>query len=96
MLFDGMCPLCQRAVRMLKPLDWFKIAGDDKKFVDAEATIDVAARKLKMQKVERILQDAAVVVQPMWRPVFILASVRVHGYQAHPARQMQLNKVWLS
>ena len=23
-----------------KPLDWFQIAGDDKKFVDAEATID--------------------------------------------------------
>jgi peptide/nickel transport system substrate-binding protein len=68
----------------------------DQALADAEATFDVAARKLKMQKVERILQDAAVVVQPMWRPVFILASVKVHGYRAHPARQMQLNKVWLS
>jgi peptide/nickel transport system substrate-binding protein len=49
-----------------------------------------------MQKVEKILRDAAVVVQPMWRPVFILASVKVHGYKPHPARQIQLNKVWLS
>jgi peptide/nickel transport system substrate-binding protein len=68
----------------------------DNALSEAEATVDVPARKAKMQRVEKILQDAAVVVQPFWRPVFILASSRVHGYQAHPARQMQLNKVWMS
>jgi len=68
----------------------------DKALSEAEATVDVPARRAKMQRVEKILQDAAVVVQPFWRPVFILASSRVHGYQAHPARQMQLNKVWMS
>jgi peptide/nickel transport system substrate-binding protein len=68
----------------------------DQALSDAEATLDVAARKAKMQKVEKILQDAAVVIQPMWRPVFILAAAKVHGYNAHPARQMQLNKVWIS
>jgi peptide/nickel transport system substrate-binding protein len=68
----------------------------DKALSDAEATIDVQARRAKMQKVEKLLQDAAVVIQPMWRPVFILASAKVHGYKAHPARQMQLNKVWMS
>jgi peptide/nickel transport system substrate-binding protein len=62
---------------------------------DAESTIDVAARKTKMLKVETLLRDAAVVVQPLWRPIFILASSRVHGYSPHPARQMQLTKVWL-
>ncbi len=68
----------------------------DQALSDAEATLDVAARKAKMQKVEKILQDAAVVIQPMWRPVFILAAAKVHGYNAHPARQMQLTKVWIS
>ena len=68
----------------------------DQALSDAEATLDIGARKAKMQKVEQILQDAAVVVQPMWRPVFILAAAKVHGYNAHPARQMQLNKVWIS
>jgi peptide/nickel transport system substrate-binding protein len=63
---------------------------------DAESTIDVAARKAKMLNVERILQDAAVAVQPLWRPIFILASARVRGYSPHPARQMQLTKVWLA
>jgi peptide/nickel transport system substrate-binding protein len=68
----------------------------DEALSDAESSIDVRVRKAKMQKVEKILQDAAIVVQPMWRPVFILASAKVHGYKAHPARQMQLNKVWMS
>jgi peptide/nickel transport system substrate-binding protein len=63
---------------------------------DAESTIDVAARKAKMRNVEKILQDAAVAVQPLWRPIFILASARVRGYSPHPARQMQLTKVWLA
>jgi peptide/nickel transport system substrate-binding protein len=68
----------------------------DRALADAEATLDVTQRKLKMQKVEQILQDAAVVVQPFWRPVFSLTAGRVHGYLPHPARQMQLNKVWLA
>ncbi len=62
----------------------------------AEATIDVGERIQKMRKVEQILQDAAVVVQPFWRPVFSLASRRVHGYKPHPARQIQVTKVWMS
>ncbi len=74
----------------------FSDAEFDKALSDAEASIDVQIRRARMQKVERILQDSAVVVQPMWRPVFILAAAKVHGYSAHPARQMQLTKVWMS
>jgi peptide/nickel transport system substrate-binding protein len=62
----------------------------------AEATYDVEERRAKMEKVERILQDEAVMVQPLWRPVFTMASDRVQGYYAHPSRYYQLNKVWLS
>jgi peptide/nickel transport system substrate-binding protein len=68
----------------------------DQALSEAEATVNVEERRIKMQKVEKILQDAAVMVQPFWRPVFSLASSRVHGYAAHPARQLQLTKVWLS
>jgi peptide/nickel transport system substrate-binding protein len=63
---------------------------------DAEASIDVSVRRAKMRKVESILREAAVIVQAFWRPFFILASSNVHGYQPHPARQMQLTKVWMS
>jgi peptide/nickel transport system substrate-binding protein len=68
----------------------------DAALADAESSIDIPERRRKMKKVEQILQDAALMVQPLWRPVFILASDRVHGYHPHPARQMQLTKVWMS
>jgi peptide/nickel transport system substrate-binding protein len=68
----------------------------DLALAEVEATIDITERKAKMHKVEQILQDAAVMIQPLWRPIFILASSKVHGYRPHPARQMQLTKVWMS
>lgn len=62
----------------------------------AEATIDVAERQKKMEEVERILRNDAVMVQPLWRPIYILAAGNVHDYMPHPARQSQLTKVWMS
>jgi peptide/nickel transport system substrate-binding protein len=68
----------------------------DQALAEAEATIDMAERKNKMRKVEQVLREAAVMIQPLWRPVFTLAVANVHGYRPHPARQMQLSKVWMS
>ncbi len=68
----------------------------DRALSEAEAVLDPAQRRLKMQRVEEILRDAAVMVQPLWRPVFGLSSEHVHGYQPHPTRQMHLGSVWLS
>lgn len=62
---------------------------------DAEATLDTEARREKMKTVESILQDAAVMVQPIWRPVFTIAGTRVHGYPPHPTQYHQFNKVWV-
>ena len=55
----------------------YSSAEFDAALSDAEATLDVKERKTKMQKVETILRDAALMVQPFWRPVFILASATV-------------------
>jgi peptide/nickel transport system substrate-binding protein len=62
---------------------------------DAEATLETEARREKMKKVEKILQDAAVMIQPVWRPVFTIAAKKVHGYPPHPTQYHQFNKVWL-
>jgi peptide/nickel transport system substrate-binding protein len=62
---------------------------------DAEATLDVAARTAKMEKVEKILQDDAVMLQPVWRPVFTMITDQVKDYPAHPTQYHQFNKVWL-
>jgi peptide/nickel transport system substrate-binding protein len=62
---------------------------------DAEATLDVAERTAKMEKVEKILQDDAIMVQAVWRPVFTIISNQVKDYPAHPTQYHQFNKVWL-
>ena len=62
---------------------------------EAEVTLDVAARKAKMEKVQKILQNDAVILQSLWRPIYSVASKKVHGYPAHPTQYHQLNKVWV-
>ena len=60
---------------------------------DAGATLDVAERRKKMEKVEKILQDDAVMAQPLWRSVFTAGSTKVHGFKMHPTIYHQLNEV---
>ena len=61
----------------------------------AEALVDVEQRRAAMEKVERILQDAAVTVQPVWPPKFFSASDKVQGMTAHPTQYHQYHRVWL-
>jgi len=62
----------------------------------AEASLDVEERRAKMEEVERRLQEAAVILQPLWRPVLTLTKAKVQGYPAHPTQYHQFNKVWLA
>ncbi len=62
---------------------------------DAGGTLDVNERKKKMEKVESILQEDAVISQPLWRSVFTAGSKKVHNFQMHPTIYHQLNKVWV-
>ena len=55
----------------------------------------VEARRAKMEKVEKILQDDAVMLQPVWRPVFTIINAQVKGYSGHPTQYHQFNQVWL-
>ncbi|WP_026380491.1 ABC transporter substrate-binding protein [Afifella pfennigii] len=62
---------------------------------EAEAILDVEERRAVMEKVEKILQDDAVMVQPVFRPVYTIVNAKVHGYPAHPTQYHQFNKVWV-
>jgi peptide/nickel transport system substrate-binding protein len=62
---------------------------------DAEATLNVDERTAKMEKVEKILQDDAVMLQAVWRPVFTIITGKVQDYKGHPTQYHQFNKVWL-
>lgn len=61
---------------------------------EAESTLDVEKRTAIMEKVEKILQDDAVMIQPLYRPVYTITSKSVHGYPGHPTQYHQFNKVW--
>jgi peptide/nickel transport system substrate-binding protein len=62
---------------------------------EAEGTLDVEARRAKMATVEKILQDAAVAIMPIWRPIYFIVARQVHGYPAHPTQDHLFNKVWI-
>ncbi|MFO1073530.1 MAG: ABC transporter substrate-binding protein [Geminicoccaceae bacterium] len=62
---------------------------------EAEALVDVEKRRAAMEKVEKILQDDAVMVQPLWQPKFFIASEKVVGMKAHPTQYHQYHRVWM-
>jgi peptide/nickel transport system substrate-binding protein len=71
-------------------------AAFDKALDEAEATIDVAARRAKLEVCERLLQDDAVMILPLFRPIYTIVSANVNGYEGHPTQCHQFNKVWMS
>jgi peptide/nickel transport system substrate-binding protein len=68
----------------------------DKALDEAGGTLDVKERRKKMQKVESILQNDAVIVQPLWRAVFDATNKKVQGHKVHPTQYHQFQNVWLS
>ncbi len=61
----------------------------------AEAVLDVEERRKRMETVLKILQDEAVMVQPLFRPVYTIISNKVKGFPAHPTQHHHFNRVWL-
>ena len=59
----------------------------------AGATLDVDERRKHMAKLQQIMQDDAVIAQPLWRSVFAAGNKKVKGYSLHPTIYHQLNKV---
>jgi len=67
----------------------------DKALTEAESTLNVEKRRVKMEKVEKILQDDAVMVQPFFRSVFTAVSDKVKGFEMHPTLYYRFHKVSL-
>lgn len=65
----------------------------DKALDQAGATLDVAERRKQMEKVQKILQDDAVMVQPLWRAVFSAAHQNIVNYETHPTFYHDFRKV---
>lgn len=68
----------------------------DAALTDAEATLDVEKRRAKMEKVEKILQDDAIMVQPFFQSSFTAISEKIVGFEMHPTRYYRFHKVSLA
>jgi len=68
----------------------------DAALTEASGILDAEQRRAKMQEVERILQDDAVIAQPLWRPVITAGLDKVQGFAMHPTQYYDLAKVWLA
>ncbi len=67
----------------------------DKALDKAEAIVDPEERSKAMKDVQKILQDDAVMVQPVWVPKFCVARKTVKNYFPHPTQYHLFHKTWL-
>ena len=58
--------------------------------------MDPVARRQTMEKIEKTLQDDAVMVQAPWRPALTAANKRVQDMYAHAAFEHHYNFAWLT
>ncbi|MGP1253729.1 MAG: ABC transporter substrate-binding protein [Kiloniellales bacterium] len=63
---------------------------------EASGILDPTARTAAMEQVQRILQDDAVIAQPLWRSVLSAGNTRVQGYDMHPTQYHDFTRTWLS
>lgn len=68
----------------------------DKTLDIASATLGVNERRKYMAKLQKMLQDDAIIAQPLWRSIFAAGHKKVQGYKLHPANYHQMNKVWIA
>lgn len=68
----------------------------DKLLDEAVSKVDVEERRKVIEKIEKILQDDAIICQALWRSVFSATQKKVKGYYAHLSLEHHLTHVWLS
>lgn len=61
----------------------------------AESLVDVEERRAAMEKVEMILREDAVMVQPFFRAELTAHQEKVKGWETHPTLYHQFQNVWI-
>ncbi|MGO4831659.1 diguanylate cyclase, partial [Rhizobiaceae sp. 2RAB30] len=78
---------------------WNESAFADKEFDklldQAVATPDVEQRRELMAKIEQILREAGIIIQPYWRFVYRSSRPGIHGCDQHQALEQHFEKVWI-
>lgn len=67
----------------------------DATLADALSISDDVARRPLMERLQTILQQSGVIVQPYWRSILCHMTPRLRGYAMHQTFEMHLENVWL-
>lgn len=62
----------------------------------ADQAFDLVERRRYVADAARILQDDAVILQPIWTPVFSLKSGKLQGLHPNPMRDLFLQDAWIA
>ncbi len=62
---------------------------------EAYAIADADKRRELMEKMEKIIQDSGIIVQPYWRSTFRHMTADVNGLVMHPTFEIHLEDTWL-
>jgi peptide/nickel transport system substrate-binding protein len=81
-----------------KPVEWNETRWVDKEFEDllvqAEATLDVEARRAIMCKIEDIFIERGPISIPFWKRVWNIVPTTFKNVTAHPTEYDQFTEVW--
>ena len=67
----------------------------DTKLGEALAILDADKRRVVMKRLEEIMQEQGVLIQPYWRSLFRHMSAKVHGAEMHPTFEHHHYKWWI-
>jgi peptide/nickel transport system substrate-binding protein len=62
---------------------------------EALAIPDADKRRAPMEKIEKILQDSGIIIQPYWRKIYNHSAPSVKNHGMHQTFEIDLEKVWL-
>ena len=62
---------------------------------EAYAISDADERRKLMEKMEKIIQDSGILVQPYWRSTFRHVTANVHGLAMHQTFEIHLEATWI-
>jgi peptide/nickel transport system substrate-binding protein len=68
----------------------------DTLLAEAYAIADADQRRTVMEKMEKIIQDSGIIVQPYWRSTFRHMTEEVNGLVMHPTFEIHLENTWLT
>jgi peptide/nickel transport system substrate-binding protein len=62
---------------------------------EALSIADAEKRKVVMEKIEKIIQDSGIIIQPYWRKLYNSSMPSVKNHGMHPTFEHDFGKVWL-